>query len=184
MCYNSEHMFDIREVKNMVDTEKLEEITAKCHIIKEFATLPDSIYGHYYCDGNYYVILINEKLKRNERLYRCVLAEELGHYRTTIGDITPRRYMCYSERLDIDKKELAAIRWAVDFLVPTSALLYAVSRGKVESIEDMAEYFCVTEEFILQKLEFMSKKNGLWHLDGKRYLYLLNFPSIHIYEKM
>ncbi len=41
----------------------------------------------------------------------------------TIGDITPRKYMCYRDRLAIDKQEQLALKWACDFLIPTGILL-------------------------------------------------------------
>jgi len=167
----------------MISTEKLDIILKKCHIIKEFAALPDQILGYYYCDGNYYVILINEKIRGDEKLYRCVLAEEIGHYRTTIGDITPRKY-CDRDRLKIDKMELLALKWATEFIVPTEKLLESLKEFKLPSIDMLVDQFQVTYDFMLQKLEFMSKQNCIWDIDSKRSLYLLNFPSIHIYEKI
>lgn len=168
----------------MIATEKLEAVLRKCHIIREFATLPEQTLGYYYCDGNYYVILINESIRGDERLYRCVLAEEIGHYRTTIGDITPRKYMCYRDRLKVDKMELLALRWATDFMVPTENLLDILREQKLPSVEMLADEFRVTYPFLMQKLEFMSKQNCIWDLDGKRSLYLGSFPSVHIYERI
>jgi Zn-dependent peptidase ImmA (M78 family) len=168
----------------MIVTEKLECILKKCHIIKEFATLPESILGYYYCDGDYYVILINEKIRSNERLYRCVLAEEIGHYRTTIGDITPRKYMCYKDRLTVDKMELYALRWATDFIIPTDMLLDTIKDQSQPTITQLVNHFQVTQTFMMQKLEFMLKQNCIWDIDSKRSLYLLNYPSIHIYERI
>lgn len=168
----------------MIATEKLEAILRKCHIIREFATLPEQTLGYYYCDGNYYVILINESIIGDERLYRCVLAEEIGHYRTTIGDITPRKYMCYNDRLKVDKMELLALRWATDFMIPTENLLDLLRGQKPSSVEMLTDEFKVTSPFLMQKLEFMSKQNCIWDLDGKRSLYLGSFPSVHIHERI
>lgn len=167
----------------MIDTEKLEEIIDKCGIIKEFAPLPDSILGYYCCDKDYYMILINEKLKNDERLYRTVVAEEVGHYKTTIGDATPRKYMCYRDRLEIDKKELMALKWATEFLIPTDMFLYAIKARTIHTQRDMIDHFYVTEKFFLHKLEFMAKQKPMWEIDEKRCLYLLNLPSVFIYEK-
>ena len=168
----------------MIATEKLEAFLHKCHIIKEFATLPDEILGYYYCDGDYYIILINESIRNNERLYRCILAEEIGHYRTTIGDITPRKYMCYRDRLRIDKMELQALKWAADFMIPTDMLLSYLQDRIQPTVAELVDYFFVTQEFMMQKLEFMSKQNCIWDIDGKRSLYLASFPSVFIYEKI
>lgn len=168
----------------MIATDKLEAILKKCRIIKEFATLPETTLGYYYCDRDYYVILINEVIRSDERLYRSVLAEEIGHYRMTIGDITPRKHMCYRDRLNVDKQELLAMKWATGFLVPTGMLLGFLREQKLLSLANLTDRFMVTPEFMMQKLEFMSKQNLVWDLDGKRSLYLGNFPGVHIYEKI
>lgn len=95
--YFSEHIF-CSGGSVLIETDKLENIIAKCRIIKEFILLPEKVLGYYYYDGSYYIIFINERIRGNERLYRTVLTEEIGHYRTTIGDITLRKYMCYADR--------------------------------------------------------------------------------------
>ncbi|WHH58257.1 ImmA/IrrE family metallo-endopeptidase [Petroclostridium sp. X23] len=168
----------------MIETEKLETILTKCRIIIEFAPLPESVLGYYNYDGDYYIILINECIRNNERLYRTVLAEEIGHYRTTIGDITPRKYMCYQDRIEIDKKELLALKWATDFLIPTSKVLDVLRDKLATSFSQLADYFLVTQDFLLQKFKFMARKNPIWDIDDIRYLYLYNLPSIHIFEKI
>jgi hypothetical protein len=103
----------------MVKTEKLDEIILRENIIKKFAALPERTLGYYNFDGTYKIILINNNIKTNEKLYRAILTEEIGHYITTVGDITPTYHMIYQDKLIIDKKELAAIKWAIDFLIPT-----------------------------------------------------------------
>lgn len=61
----------------MVTTDKLEDIIEKYRTILEFSS---PLYpGYYYCYGKYYKILINKSIERNKRLYRTVLAEEIGH---------------------------------------------------------------------------------------------------------
>lgn len=77
----------------MIETSELESLINKYEIIKKFTPLPKSILGYYYCNSDYYFILINKSIKNNERLYRTVLAEEIGHFKTTIGDITPRKFI-------------------------------------------------------------------------------------------
>ncbi len=158
--------------------------TVRCSVIKRITNLPECIHGFYYCDGEYYIILINSNIKDNERLYRCVLAEELGHHMMTIGDMTPRKFMCYRDRLYLDKQERMAMKWATDFLLPTDKVLEAFRRNLADSIPEMAELFCVTEEFFLHKMDFMSKRNSIWPLDGNRSLYLYDFPSVWVYEKI
>ncbi|MDF2546096.1 MAG: peptidase [Anaerosolibacter sp.] len=167
----------------MIETSKLENIISKCGIILEFRTLPDSTLGYYFFDGNYYMILIDDRIRNLEKLYRTVLAEEIGHYRTTIGDITPRKYMCYGDRLEVDKKEVAALRWAVDFLIPTEMLLDAIKNKFVRNLSEMADHFVVTEQFVMHKLEFMARKQSIWKIDDQKSLCLMNLPSVFIYQQ-
>lgn len=167
----------------MIKTEKMDIILDKCRIIKEFAPLPSSILGYYFCDGEYYIILINEAIKHDERLYRTVLAEEIGHYRTTIGDITPRKYMCYADRITVDRHELKALKWATDFLIPTETLLNVLKTKTAETLEDLVNYFYVTNEFFMKKLEFMARQNPIWDIDEERYLCLYKLPSVYIFKK-
>lgn len=168
----------------MVDTDELESILAKCCIIKKFAPLPEAVLGYYSYDGDYYIILINERIKNNMRHYRAVLAEEIGHYMTTIGDITPRRYMCDSERIILDKKELHALKWATDFLVPTKRLIKIIRDKRVSSCQELADLFLVPEDFLVQKFKFMAKERPAWVLDNRRSLVLSSLPSIFIYEHL
>jgi Zn-dependent peptidase ImmA (M78 family) len=176
-------MFVLSEVEIVVETDILDTIIRKCKIIKRFAPLDDSILGYYYCDGRYDIILINESIQDNDRVYRCVLAEEIGHYRMTIGDTTPRKFMCYRDRLALDKQELLALRWAVDFLIPSKTILEAMEKQSLHSICDLENYFMVTREFLMQKLEFMSKENPLWRIDNRRSMCLYHLPSIFIFDK-
>ncbi len=79
--------------------------------------------------------------------------------------------------------EHLALRWATDFMVPTGMLIDTL-REWLPSLDGLVEYFQVTNEFMLHKLEFMSKQNCLWDIHGKRSLHLANFPSVHIYERI
>lgn len=167
----------------MVNTSNLDEIIKNCSIIKKDVSLPSSIFGYYCYDGDSYYILINKKILENKKIYRCVLAEEIGHYRTTIGDITPRKYMCYKDKLEIDKKERVALKWATEFLIPTNSLIDYIKDKDILSITTLTDYFCVTKDFIMTKFDFMSKQKHLWPLDKTRSLCLYNLPSVFIYRR-
>lgn len=68
----------------------------------------------------------------------CVLAEELGHYYTSSGDII---------RSDQYRQERKARLWAYDKMVGISAIVEAFRHG-CRSRYDMAQYMNVTEEFL------------------------------------
>ena len=84
----------------------------------------------------------------------CVLAEELGHYYTTVGNIL-------DQSIDANRKqELKARMWAYDKQVGLSGLIDACE-NKCETLHDMAEYLEVTEEFLAETLEAYASKYGL-----------------------
>jgi Zn-dependent peptidase ImmA (M78 family) len=76
---------------------------------------------------------------------RIILAHEMGHIATGAF---------YTEDTDEEyrkKQELKAERWAMEHLVPKSALKKAIKNG-CHSLESMAEHFCVTEEYMSKVL--------------------------------
>ena len=75
----------------------------------------------------------------------CVLAEELGHYYTTVGNIL--------DQSDINnrKQENIARRWAFQKLLPFENIIFAVQDGHVDTW-DIAEYLDVDEAFLKDAL--------------------------------
>lgn len=83
----------------------------------------------------------------------CVLAEELGHYHTSVGDIL--------DQTDIDnqKQECVARGWAYNKLVPFDRIREAYSSGYTE-VYTMAEFLDVDEEFLRDSLVYYEGKYG------------------------
>ncbi len=118
------------------------------------------------------VIGINRKV-RSQRKKGCVLAEELGHHHTTVGNI-----------LDLSssanqKQEFRARMWAYNRLIGLTGIIDSYKAG-CRSIHDTAEYLEVTEEFLLEALECYRHKYGEYtRLDN----YVIYFePSISVFE--
>jgi pathogenicity island protein len=83
----------------------------------------------------------------------CVLAEELGHFYTSTGDI-----------LDLTdtsnrKQEAKARFWAYNHLIGLHGII-ACYKANHLLINEMAEYLDVTEEFLKEALECYSSKYG------------------------
>lgn len=76
-----------------------------------------------------------------------LLAHELGHC------VTGSFYNRYSEFDVIAKHEHRADKWAIKKLIPEDELNAAFKHGIVEPW-DLAEYFNVTEDFIIKAVEF------------------------------
>lgn len=82
----------------------------------------------------------------------CVLAEELGHYHTTVGNIL-------SDSYDDRKQEYKARLWAYDKMIGLERLVDAYLAG-CETIYDAAEYLDVTTQFLEEAIEAYKSKNG------------------------
>ncbi|MEN6618172.1 MAG: ImmA/IrrE family metallo-endopeptidase [Rikenellaceae bacterium] len=101
----------------------------------------------------YKKIGINKKLNSTEK--RCVLAEELGHYYTTVGNITDLKSVCNR------KQEIKARKYAFETLVPLKSIIKASYEGCI-NLYELAEYLDVTEKFLSDTLEHYQRKYGLY----------------------
>lgn len=101
------------------------------------------------------VIILDETLPTQPRIERCVLAEEVGHYKTTgAGSIIIANFN-YNSIVTMSKIETAALRWAVDhYLMPTPDFAEAVRKGRRDP-KELAEYFYVTLWVVWRKIHFL-----------------------------
>ena len=90
----------------------------------------------------------------------CVLAEELGHYYTSVGNILDQN------NVNNKKQELVARRWATNILLCPADLIEACRAGN-EYISDIAEYLGVTSEFLIDAINVFSAKYGPVYSDGE-----------------
>lgn len=111
--------------------------------------------------AEYDELYIEERTMKNDGLYAdgCVwlnkdmpsakkysiLAEEIGHYETTCGDILDQN------NANNRKQELRARQWAYRKIIPIENIHFAISDGHTE-IWDIAEYLDVDEEFLKEAL--------------------------------
>lgn len=96
-----------------------------------------------YGDG---CIWIREDMTSDEKY--CILAEEIGHYKTTAGDILDQK-----NNITNQKKELVARRWAYQLILPKDIIDAAIADGYTE-IWDIAEYLEVDEGFLRDALQY------------------------------
>lgn len=83
----------------------------------------------------------------------CVLAEELGHYYTTVGDITD---LSDSQNR---KQERQARLWGYNKLIGLTGIINAYKHG-CHSRHETAEYLGVTEEFLQECIDCYTEKYG------------------------
>ncbi len=84
----------------------------------------------------------------------CVLAEELGHYHTTVGDITD-----LSDSRN-RKQERQARMWGYNKLIGLTGIIQAFRAG-CHSRHETAEYLDVTEEFLQECIDCYRDKYGI-----------------------
>ena len=99
-----------------------------------------------YCNGN---IAIHKSLTSVEK--SCILAEELGHHYTTVGDILNQ------EDARNRKQELLARLWAYNKQIGLRGIIYAYEAHLTE-IHEVAEFLEVTPEFLSDALQCYRSK--------------------------
>lgn len=103
----------------------------------------------------------------------CVLAEELGHHYTTVGNIidltdTQNR-----------KQERQARLWAYNTQIGLAGIIRAFEAG-CQDIHEIAEYLEVTEEFLHEAIECYGNKYGVYTTLDNYVIYFI--PNLTVGE--
>lgn len=102
----------------------------------------------------------------------CTLAEELGHYFTTTGDIIDQTDT--SNR----KQEHRARMWAYAKLLPLQFFVLAFKHG-CRSIHETAEFLNVSEEFLIDCINAYYSKYGAF-IEYGEYLFMFSETGLNI----
>jgi Zn-dependent peptidase ImmA (M78 family) len=94
----------------------------------------------------------------------CILAEELGHYFTTTGDITNQR------DLGNQKQEKTANKWSQYQLIPLDQLIACYYHGCHDRYTT-AEYLGVTEPYLELSIAYYHEKYGVCTVVGNHVIY-------------
>ncbi len=97
-------------------------------------------------------IAIRQSMATNEKA--CVLAEELGHYETSVGNIIDM------SNPQNRKQERQARFWAYNKQIGLCGLIQAYEHG-CSAKHEIAEYLNVTEEFLQDAVDCYSDKYGI-----------------------
>lgn len=129
------------ELKNELDRQNLEVIEVN---------FKGKIKGLYYDK----TIAIDSKID-TEREKNCIVAEEIGHYYTSSGNIL--------DQGDIKnvKQEKRARNWGYEKLVPLEALIEAFEKG-IRTRNELSDYLNVTEEFLKEAIQHYKEKYGVY----------------------
>lgn len=99
------------------------------------------------------VIWINKSLPTYSAKY-CVLAEEIGHYHKTVGDIRDQT------KLTNRKQEQLARSWAYERTIPLHRIVQA-HKENIKNRFELANYLEVTEEFLEEALKRFRERYGI-----------------------
>ena len=121
-----------------------------------------------YCDRT--IALNRDMYIESEKT--CVLAEELGHHYTTVGDIMDQTDTANR------KQERRARIWAYHKLLSLNDLIDSYKCGCRNQFE-IAEHLNITEEFLVACLEYYKEKYGLY---VRKDNYLIYFEPLGIMD--
>lgn len=105
----------------------------------------------------------------------CVLAEELGHYYTTVGNILDMSVV--SNR----KQERQARLWAYNKQIGLTGLIRAYEAGCANRYET-AEYLEVTEEFLEECIQCYREKYGEYKIVDNYTIYFI--PHLAVFKRV
>lgn len=101
----------------------------------------------------------------------CVLAEELGHHYTSLGDILDM------SNTQNRKQERQARLWAYNKLIGLNGIIQAYEAG-CQNRHDVAEYLEVTEEFLEECISCYREKYGTYTTIDNYYIMFI--PSLMV----
>lgn len=105
----------------------------------------------------------------------CVLAEELGHYYTSTGNILDQ------SKVSNRKQEYRARLWAYNRAVGLNGLIDAYKMG-CKSRYEIAEYLNVTEEFLIEAIQCYKSKYGLCATIDNYTIYFEPLSVLELYK--
>ncbi len=103
----------------------------------------------------------------------CVLAEELGHHHTTVGNITDLTNM------QNRKQERHARLWGYNRLIGLAGIIKAFEAG-CQSRYEIAELLEVTEEFLQECIDCYRGKYGVYTTLDNYFIFFI--PSLAVVE--
>lgn len=136
-------MKSLADIYSLIDNENI--------VLEEVNFKSKNIEGIYLKTSDLCPIIgINRSLINNSKKYISVLAEELGHYFTSRGNLVSE-CITYREKLNKSKEEKRARIWASNFLISDNEIIGAILQN-VNTIYGLSIHFNVTEEIIKYKL--------------------------------
>ena len=118
-------------------------------------------------------IAISKNLNMSEK--KCVLAEELGHHYTSVGNILNM------EDLSNRKQERQARLWGYNKLIGLTGIVNAFESG-CQSAYEASEFLEVTVEYLQECIDCYRDKYGICTEIGNYIIYFI--PNLAVMEKV
>lgn len=150
--------------------ELLNEAAASDITVIENADFKSQSHGLIYGD----IIGLNKNIQTDTER-SCILAEELGHYYTSTGDIIDQT------NVQNRKQEHRARMWAYAKLLPLQFFIFAFKHG-CHSTHDTAEFLEVSEEFLKDCINAYHSKYGVF-MEVSGYIFIFSENSLNIISK-
>lgn len=151
--------------------EKLEQEAFEHKIkVHDFYLGEDSLKG-LYIDGN---VAINTSVS-NSAEKSCVLAEELGHHHTSVGEILDMNDMRNR------KQERQARLWGYNKLIGLTGIITAFRAG-CQNRHEIADLLDVTEEYLQECIDCYRDKYGVYTEVDNYVIYFI--PNLAVMEKI
>jgi hypothetical protein len=121
------------------------------------------------------IIALSDKLNSKEK--NCILAEELGHHYTTVGNIIDFK------KIKNAKAEEKARLWAYDDRIGLRGLIKGYEHN-CKSRFELAELLEVTEDFLNEAIETYKNKYGQFiKIDNYLITFIPNLNVIRLFEE-
>src|SRR5690625_1289 len=120
------------------------------------------------------IIWINKKIQSTTEK-ACILAEELGHYHTSFGDILDQ------SKIMNRKQEILARSWAYKRLVPLEKIISA-HKNNVRNKYELADFLNITEEFLMEALRRYKDEYGLYTRIDNFTIYFEPLSVVEMFE--
>ena len=105
----------------------------------------------------------------------CVLAEELGHHHTSVGNILDMNDVCNR------KQERQARLWGYNKLIGLTGIINAFRAG-CQNRHEIAEKLDVTEEYLQECIDCYRDKYGVYTIVDNYIIYFI--PNLAVMERV
>lgn len=140
-------------------------------IVTDQFDLSDTNFKGLYCNGT--IALNKDMVADTEKA--CILAEELGHHYTTVGDIIDQ------STVENRKQELRARVWAYNKMIGLRGIISSYIAGCKNAYE-IADHLNVTEEFFTDALGYYKSKYGLCTTIDNYMIYFEPLGVLELYK--